>query len=616
MLEKIQKPNDIKKIPADQLPALAEEIREFIIESLSKTGGHLASNLGVVELTIAMHRVFDLPKDKLIWDVGHQSYTHKILTGRKDGFETLRREGGISGFPKRSESDCDVFDTGHSSTSISAGVGYVRARELKKENYSVVSIIGDGALTGGMAYEALSNAGTSGEPLLVVLNDNNMSIAKNVGGLSRHLSRLRVSPRYLGAKVRIKEKLARIPGGRALTQSISRTKARIKGFLLPTSLFEQMGFTYLGPVDGHDLKSVCELLAQAKKMKKPVLLHVMTQKGRGYAPSENNPEKYHGVSQFDRVTGEFLAKKKEDFSARFGAELCGLADKDARICAITAAMPSGTGLTRFSTLHRDRFFDVGIAEEHAVAMAAGMAAQGLVPVVALYSTFLQRAYDQVVHDVAIEGLHVVFCIDRAGIVGADGATHNGVLDIAFLRSIPGVTILCPSSFAELRSMMTRAVYHENGPVAIRYPRGGEGAWRGDTSSQPLACVRQTAGHEVTLVTHGIMINETLAAAEKLESRGVRTQVCKVNELSPALEQALAAQEDALSGLCVVVEDTVDNGGVGEWLASHRSGRTLCISTGNRFLPHGSVNDLYRHCGLDADGIAEFVMEHRKETGLG
>ena len=459
------------------------------------------------------------------------------------------------------------------------------------------------------AYEALSNAGTSGEPLLVVLNDNNMSIAKNVGGLSRHLSRLRVSPRYLGAKVRIKEKLARIPGGRALTQSISRTKARIKGFLLPTSLFEQMGFTYLGPVDGHDLKSVCELLAQAKKMKKPVLLHVMTQKGRGYAPSENNPEKYHGVSQFDRVTGEFLAKKKEDFSARFGAELCGLADKDARICAITAAMPSGTGLTRFSTLHRDRFFDVGIAEEHAVAMAAGMAAQGLVPVVALYSTFLQRAYDQVVHDVAIEGLHVVFCIDRAGIVGADGATHNGVLDIAFLRSIPGVTILCPSSFAELRSMMTRAVYHENGPVAIRYPRGGEGAWRGDTSSQPLACVRQTVGHEVTLVTHGIMINETLAAAEKLESRGVRTQVCKVNELSPA-------QEDALSGLCVVVEDTVDNGGVGEWLASHRSGRTLCISTGNRFLPHGSVNDLYRHCGLDADGIAEFVMEHRKETGLG
>ena len=364
-----------------------------------------------------------------------------------------------------------------------------------------------------MAYEALSNAGTSGEPLLVVLNDNNMSIAKNVGGLSRHLSRLRVSPRYLGAKVRIKEKLARIPGGRALTQSISRTKARIKGFLLPTSLFEQMGFTYLGPVDGHDLKSVCELLAQAKKMKKPVLLHVMTQKGRGYAPSENNPEKYHGVSQFDRVTGEFLAKKKEDFSARFGAELCGLADKDARICAITAAMPSGTGLTRFSTLHRDRFFDVGIAEEHAVAMAAGMAAQGLVPVVALYSTFLQRAYDQVVHDVAIEGLHVVFCIDRAGIVGADGATHNGVLDIAFLRSIPGVTILCPSSFAELRSMMTRAVYHENGPVAIRYPRGGEGAWRGDTSSQPLACVRQSSGSEVTLVTHGIMINETLAAEE-------------------------------------------------------------------------------------------------------
>ena len=616
ILEQIKGPENLKNMSPEELCVLAGEIRTFLIEKISHTGGHLASNLGVVELTIALLRTFDLPKDKIIWDVGHQSYTHKILSGRKDNFDGLRQYGGLSGFPKRKESPFDAFDTGHSSTSISAGLGMAQGRDLLGEDYSIVSVIGDGALTGGMAYEALSNAGTSGEPLLVVLNDNNMSIAKNVGGLSRHLSRLRVSPRYLGAKVRIKEKLARIPGGRALTQSISRTKARIKGFLLPTSLFEQMGFTYLGPVDGHDLKSVCELLAQAKKMKKPVLLHVMTQKGRGYAPSENNPEKYHGVSQFDRVTGEFLAKKKEDFSARFGAELCGLADKDARICAFTAAMPSGTGLTRFSTLHRDRFFDVGIAEEHAVAMAAGMAAQGLVPVVALYSTFLQRAYDQVVHDVAIEGLHVVFCIDRAGIVGADGATHNGVLDIAFLRSIPGVTILCPSSFAELRSMMTRAVYHENGPVAIRYPRGGEGAWRGDTSSQPLACVRQTAGHEVTLVTHGIMINETLAAAEKLESRGVRTQVCKVNELSPALEQALAAQEDALSGLCVVVEDTVDNGGVGEWLASHRSGRTLCISTGNRFLPHGSVNDLYRHCGLDADGIAEFVMEHRKETGLG
>lgn len=416
--------------------------------------------------------------------------------------------------------------------------------------------------------------------------------------------------------MRIKEKLSRIPGGRTLAQSISRTKARIKGFLIPNSIFEQMGFIYLGPVDGHDLKSVCELLAQAKKMKKPVLLHVMTQKGRGYAPSENNPEKYHGVSQFDPVTGEFLAKKKEDFSARFGAELCGLAEKDARICAITAAMPSGTGLTRFASLHRDRFFDVGIAEEHAVAMAAGMAAQGLVPVVALYSTFLQRAYDQIVHDVAIEKLHVVFCIDRAGIVGADGATHNGVLDIAFLRSIPGMTILCPSSFAELKAMMTRAVYHENGPVAIRYPRGGEGSWRGDTAAQPLAFIKENGAAEVTLVTHGIMINETLAAAEKLEEKGVRTQVCKVNEISPALDTALEEKKNALSGLCVVVEDTVDNGGVGEWLASRRTDKTLCISTGNRFLPHGSVNELYRHCGLDAESIAEFVMDNRKETGLG
>ena len=486
ILNNITSPADLKGLSYDTLGVLCAALREFIVDSVSQTGGHLASNLGIVELAVALEREFDSSRDRIIYDVGHQCYVHKILTGRRDRFSTLRQYGGLSGFMKPEESITDPCITGHASDSVSVALGMAHARTLRNQKYHVVAVIGDGALTGGMAYEALSNAGTSGEPLLVVLNDNNMSIAKNVGGLSRHLSRLRVSPRYLGAKVRIKEKLARIPGGRALTQSISRTKARIKGFLLPTSLFEQMGFTYLGPVDGHDLKSVCELLAQAKKMKKPVLLHVMTQKGRGYAPSENNPEKYHGVSQFDRVTGEFLAKKKEDFSARFGAELCGLADKDARICAITAAMPSGTGLTRFSTLHRDRFFDVGIAEEHAVAMAAGMAAQGLVPVVALYSTFLQRAYDQVVHDVAIEGLHVVFCIDRAGIVGADGATHNGVLDIAFLRSIPGVTILCPSSFAELRSMMTRAVYHENGPVAIRYPRGGEGAWRGDTSSQPLA----------------------------------------------------------------------------------------------------------------------------------
>nr|WP_302666904.1 1-deoxy-D-xylulose-5-phosphate synthase [uncultured Agathobaculum sp.] len=618
ILDNITSPADLRGLSYDSLGVLCASLREFIVDSVSHTGGHLASNLGVVELAVALEREFDSSRDRIIYDVGHQSYVHKILTGRRDRFDTLRQYGGLSGFMKPEESITDPCVTGHASDSVSVALGMAHARTLKNQKYHVIAVIGDGALTGGMAYEALSNAGTSGEPLLVVLNDNNMSIAKNVGGLSRHLSRLRVSPRYLHTKARVKERLARIPGGGAVSRGISRMKARMKGLLLPTSLFEQMGFIYLGPVDGHDLKSVCELLSQAKKIKKPVLLHVMTQKGRGYAPSEREPEKYHGVSPFDPLTGAFKAAKKEDFSACFGRELCAFAEKDARICAITAAMPSGTGLTRFASRFPDRFFDVGIAEEHAVAMAAGMAAQGLVPVVAMYSTFLQRAYDQMVHDVAIEGLHVVFCVDRAGIVGADGATHNGVLDVAFLRSIPGVKIFCPSDFAELRSMMSRALYHENGPVAIRYPRGGEGAFRGDTTAETIACVRETAGCEVTLLTHGALVNEAIAAADLLEKKGVHAQVYKVNEISDALEGAFREWEAALSGWCVVVEDVVENGSLGEWVAAHRGGRVDRLNTGSRFVPHGGVSDLYRHCGIDAEGIASFVIKNRKgkENDLG
>ena len=618
ILDNITSPADLRGLSYDTLGVLCASLREFIVDSVSRTGGHLASNLGVVELAVALEREFDSSRDRIIYDVGHQSYVHKILTGRRDRFDTLRQYGGLSGFMKPEESIADPCVTGHASDSVSVALGMAHARTLKNQKYHVVAVIGDGALTGGMAYEALSNAGTSGEPLLVVLNDNNMSIAQNVGGLSRHLSRLRVSPRYLHAKVRVKERLARIPGGRAVSRVISRMKARMKGLLLPTSLFEQMGFIYLGPVDGHDLKSVCELLSQAKKIKKPVLLHVMTQKGRGYAPSEREPEKYHGVSPFDPLTGAFKAGKKEDFSACFGRELCAFAEKDARICAITAAMPSGTGLTRFASRFPDRFFDVGIAEEHAVAMAAGMAAQGLVPVVAMYSTFLQRAYDQMVHDVAIERLHVVFCVDRAGIVGADGATHNGVLDVAFLRSIPGVKIFCPSNFAELRSMMSRALYHESGPVAIRYPRGGEGVFRKDTAGETIACVRETTGREVTLLTHGALVNEVIAAVDILEKKGVHAQVCKVNEISDALADAFLAREDVRSGWCVVVEDVVESGGLGEWVAAHRDGRVDCLNTGDRFLPHGGVSDVYRHCGIDAEGIASFVIKNRKgkENDLG
>lgn len=618
ILDTITSPADLRGLSYDTLNVLCASLREFIVDSVSRTGGHLASNLGVVELAVALEREFDSSRDRIIYDVGHQSYVHKILTGRRDRFDTLRQYGGLSGFMKPEESVTDPCVTGHASDSVSVALGMAHARTLRNQKYHVVAVIGDGALTGGMAYEALSNAGTSGEPLLVVLNDNNMSIAQNVGGLSRHLARLRVNSRYLRAKVRVKERLARIPGGAAVTRAISRAKARIKSFVLPTSLFEQMGFIYLGPVDGHNLKSVCELLAQAKKIKKPVLLHVITQKGRGYAPSEQEPEKYHGVSRFDPVSGAFAADKKEDFSACFGRELCAFAEKDARICAITAAMPSGTGLTRFASRFPSRFFDVGIAEEHAVAMAAGMAAQGLVPVVAMYSTFLQRAYDQLVHDVAIEGLHVVFCVDRAGIVGADGATHNGVLDIAFLRSIPGMKVYCPSNFSELRSMMTRAVYHEDGPVAIRYPRGGEGAFRKDTAQEVLACVREAPGHTVTLLTHGVMVNEALAAAELLEKKQIHAQVYKANQIGSGLEQAFAEKQDELSDWCVVIEDNVQSGSLGEWVAGCRASRTDLLNTGDRFLPHGGVDEVYRHCGLDAEGIAAFVVNQskRKENSRG
>ena len=618
ILDNITGPADLRGLSYDSLNVLCASLREFIVDSVSRTGGHLASNLGVVELAVALEREFDSSRDRIIYDVGHQSYVHKILTGRRDRFATLRQYGGLSGFMKPEESPADPCVTGHASDSVSVALGMAHARTLKNQKYHVVAVIGDGALTGGMAYEALSNAGTSGEPLLVVLNDNNMAIAQNVGGLSRHLAHLRVSPRYLRAKARIKGRLGAVPGGKAVTRAISRMKARLKRLLLPTSLFEQMGFIYLGPVDGHDLKSVCELLALAKKIKKPVLLHVMTQKGRGYVPSEREPEKYHGVTQFDPVTGAFAAEKKTDFSACFGRELCALAERDARLCAITAAMPSGTGLTRFAERFPARFYDVGIAEEHAVAMAAGMAAQGLVPVVALYSTFLQRAYDQIVHDVAIERLHVVFCVDRAGIVGADGATHNGVLDVAFLRSVPGMKIFCPSNFAELRSMMTAAIYHEAGPAAIRYPRGGEGAFRTNTAGKPLVCVREAAGHDVTLLTHGTMVDEALAAAEQLEQKHLRVQVYKVNEISAALDAAWDAHRDALCGWCVVIEDNVQSGSLGEWAAGRRADRTSLLNTGDRFLPHGSVDEVRRLCGLDADAIAAYVWKnHRgKEQDIG
>ena len=520
MLEKIQKPNDIKKIPADQLPALAEEIREFIIESLSKTGGHLASNLGVVELTIAMHRVFDLPKDKLIWDVGHQSYTHKILTGRKDGFETLRREGGISGFPKRSESDCDVFDTGHSSTSISAGVGYVRARELKKENYSVVSIIGDGALTGGMAYEALNNAASLKSNFIIVLNDNEMSITENVGGMSSYLSGLRTASAYTDFKMDVTKALNRIPGiGPGMVDAMRKTKSSIKQIIIPGMLFEDMGLTYLGPVDGHNIPQLIKTFQEAKRFEGPILVHVLTQKGRGYEPAIRHPARFHGAGPFDVKTGLPVGKSNPTYTDVFSTVMRKMGDRRKDVAAVTAAMMTGVGLKRFYNMFPDRCFDVGIAEEHAVTFAAALSLGGITPVVAIYSSFLQRAYDQIMHDVCMQNLHVVFAIDRAGLVGYDGETHHGIFDLSYLGSMPNMTILAPKNLWELSDMIKFAVDYD-GPIAVRYPRGE--AYTGLKEFRAPICLGKSEviheGSRVALLAVGSMVKMAEEVQKQLKER--------------------------------------------------------------------------------------------------
>lgn len=606
---------DLRHMSFEELNQLCASLRRFIIKSVSQTGGHLASNLGIVELSVALERSFDSSRDRLIYDVGHQSYVHKILTGRGKQFSTLRRYGGLSGFMKPEESVTDPCVTGHASNSVSVALGMAHARTLTRQNYSVVAVIGDGALTGGMAYEALNDAGASGEPLLVILNDNNMAIAQNVGGLSRHLSRLRVSQSYLNAKTHVKERLSSFPSGEAAAQLISRSKRRLKHLLLPSSFFEQMGFIYLGPVDGHDVKSLCELLEQAKSIRKPVLLHVITKKGRGYLPSERQPEKYHGVSPFDPTSGLPCAQPVKDFSFCFGKTLCELAEKNKRVCAITAAMPSGTGLAPFALRFPDRFFDVGIAEEHAVAMAAGMATQGLLPVVAIYSTFLQRAYDQIIHDVGIAGLHVVFGVDRAGIVGADGATHNGVFDIAFLRSIPGVKIFCPANFAELRRMLSKAILQETGPVAIRYPRGGQSAFSQDTSSLAAVCVRVCPEPDVTIISYGALITEALDAAERLAEQDISVQVWKLNELGDNLSETMKEIAVKSAKWCIVLEDVVQNGSVGECLAACQATRVSMLNIGNRFLPHGGVSELHQFCGLDSESVANYVIQQIEKKPL-
>ncbi len=576
----------VKEIPEGRLDAFCAGIRKFLIKNVSKTGGHLASNLGVVELTVALHRVFDTSRDRIVFDVGHQCYVHKLLTGRKEGFTGLRSLGGMSGFPKPAESVHDAFAAGHASTSVSAALGMARARTLLKEDYHCVAVLGDGALTGGLAYEGLNDAGQSGEPLIVVLNDNGMSIKKNVGGVARHLTRLRLQPRYFSAKRFTHKLLDPLPGGRAVGRFIHRSKELVKNAVFPGSLFAQMGFEYLGPTDGHDIKSVTHLLRQAAAMRKPVLIHLVTQKGRGYAYSEKNPSKYHGVKQFRIDHGVGNGAACDEFSRIFGEALTELAETDRKIVAITAAMQSGCGLDPFAKRFPSRFFDVGIAEGHAVTMAAAMAKQGLHPVVAVYSTFLQRAYDQIVHDVAMQNLPVVFAVGHAGLSGEDGETHHGVFDPLFLSSVPGLTLLAPSTFSELRQMLALP---NDGPVAIRYPKR---ALPNDSGAllQPVVTCR--TGRDATIVTYGGMARVALDAAERLEGI-LSVGVIRVTSLKPL-------PEIACDGAVFILED---NPG---YLCRFVKG--VPINTGDRFIPHGSDTDLLVFCRLDAASVAAVISE--------
>ena len=520
VLDKIQQWNDIKKLTPEELQTLRREIRRFLIEKLSVTGGHLASNLGVVELTMALHLVCDFPKDKLIWDVGHQSYTHKILTGRKEGFDDLRTYGGMSGFPKRAESPCDSFDTGHSSTSISAGLGYAWARELSGEDYHVISVIGDGALTGGMAYEAMNNASRLKKNFIIVLNDNNMSISENVGGLSRVLSKMRTSDNYTGLKEGVTQSLERIPVyGQRIVDNIRKTKSGIKQLVIPGMFFEDMGIMYLGPVDGHDIGALVRVLREAMQVQGPVLVHVMTKKGYGYPPAERHPARFHGTAPFEIKSGLPVKNEKPTYTDIFSTVMRKMGDREEKVVAVTAAMETGTGLKRFHNMFPDRFFDVGIAEEHAVTFAAALAAGGRRPVVAVYSSFLQRAYDQVLHDVCIQKLPVVFAIDRAGLVGSDGETHQGVFDISYLTSIPNMTVMAPKNKWELSDMLKFAV-HFDGPIAMRYPKGE--AWTGlEEHRAPVAlgrCEVIGEGEDVLLFALGSMVAEAAEVRERLKEQ--------------------------------------------------------------------------------------------------
>lgn len=611
VLDKINKPDDIKKLNRGQYSELANDIRHFLVEKTSRCGGHLASNLGVVELTMALHLSFDFPTDKIIWDVGHQAYTHKILSGRKDMFDTLRCMDGLSGFPKTRESEFDAFDTGHSTTSISAGMGLAAARDLKGEKNYVISVIGDGSLTGGMAYEAFNNISNIKGNFIVVLNDNNMSISTNVGGISKVLGDVRSADSYYDLKQGVTKTLQKLPKGDAIVNKIRHTKSNIKHMLVPNYIFEDMGLTYLGPVDGHNIDKLIKIFKIAKRIDRPVLVHVVTQKGRGYKPAVNNPSEFHGIGPFDIKTGRPLKEPEVDYSTVFGKKLVELAQQDDKICAITAAMPQGTGLEDFCDKFPARFFDVGIAEEHAVTFAAGLAKGGMKPVVAVYSSFLQRGYDQILHDVCIGNLPVVFAVDRAGIVGKDGETHQGAFDFSYLSTIPNMTVIAPSSAQELEKALEYA-FKVNGPVAIRYPRGAafnEDSPVGDYVQGKLRILEK--GSDVAVISAGNMREEAVKAVEQLKESGVTATLADARFVKP-VDTDMIKQLACEHKLVVTLEENVWHGGFGEEVLKVINDEQygtpfIGISLPDKFIEQGTKDELRAKYGLDSNSITDKIL---------
>lgn len=614
ILEKIKEANDVKQLSLSECEQLAQEIRDFLIRSLSETGGHLASNLGVVELTIALHRFLHFPEDKLVWDVGHQAYTHKILTGRKEQFATLRKTGGLSGFPKRKESDCDAFDTGHSSTSISAGLGLVQARDLKGEDYQVVSVIGDGALTGGMAYEALNNAAELKKNFIIILNDNEMSITRNVGGMSSYLDHIRTAAPYTELKMGVTNALKKIPKvGDGMVDALHKTKSSIKQLVIPGMLFENMGLTYLGPVDGHDMRQLGKVLQEAKRKQSPVLIHVLTEKGRGYEPAMRHPARFHGAAPYEIETGLPKSKGNPSYTDIFSTVMRKFGDREPDVVAVSAAMVPGTGLKRFGNMFPDRLFDVGIAEEHAVTFAAGLALGGLRPVVAIYSSFLQRAIDQILHDVCMQNLPVVFAVDRAGLVGSDGETHHGCFDLSYLSMMPNMIVMAPKNKWELSDMMKFAI-RQNGPVAIRYPRGeaytGLEEYRAPIEMGKAEVLEK--GKEIAILAVGNMVRMAVQVTENLRKKGYEPTLVNMRFVKPLDTELLDIIKEDHS-LIVTMEENVKSGGFGEQVMTYYGSRmhgpaVRIVAIEDRFVPHGSVEDLMRQQQMDSDSVTERVLQ--------